>query len=111
MQPASRELAETHTQDDQKAFFWANTITTGATTLYITDNAFSTESAATKSGFGGTPGGSGGFAYNGNQFYVITTTGIFVSVDRGENFLDKTGDWAFGFTNPRVTVPLWTAES
>jgi hypothetical protein len=58
--------------------------------------------------------GAGGFPYNGSQFYVLGLLGIFVSIDGGYTWVNKTGNWAFGFTYVAdcggVIVPVWVAE-
>jgi hypothetical protein len=95
---------ETWTQNDQRAFFWANN------TLLTTDNAFTGTGTATGTGLSGGVGASGGFPYASSQFYALTSTGIFVTIDRGENWINKTGNWGMGFTNPRVIVPVWVSE-
>jgi hypothetical protein len=58
--------------------------------------------------------GAGGFPYNGSQFYVLGLAGIFVSIDGGYTWVNKTGNWAFGFSysaaSGGVIVPVWVAE-
>lgn len=95
---------ETWTQDDDMGFFWAND------TLLTTDDAFTSTDTATGTNFNGSIRASGGFPYVDDQFYALTTTRILVSTDRGESWVNKTGDWSMGFTNPRVIVPVWVAE-
>lgn len=61
---------------------------------------------------------AGGFPYLDARYYVVTDEGIYLSEDGGQSFVDKTGDWAFGFTDETVLsgfrtfviVPVWVAE-
>ena len=102
-----RRNMETHTLDNQAGYRWIPT-----NVLTITDNAFVNVTNATNTGFSGGIKGGGGFPTTDQQFYAISTSGIFVSTDRGENWIDKTGNWAFGLANWQdnggVIVPLWT---
>jgi hypothetical protein len=65
-------------------------------------------------GLSGVPTAGGGFPTDGEQYYVVTDSGIFVTIDAGANFIDTTGDWAFGFTGSgtapyhNIIVPDWT---
>lgn len=57
---------------------------------------------------------AGGFPYNEGQFYVMTTAGIWLTIDGGSNWLNKTGNWSWGFSfiEPAggVVVPVWVQE-
>lgn len=110
---------ETYTQSDQVYYWDAN-----ATQLYVsTTGAAGTFSARGMNGISGAVYTSGGFPYNNQQFYAVTANGIFISVDGGNNWVDKTGNWSWGFSSsfsvnkPKggtttvrgyVVVPLWT---
>lgn len=59
---------------------------------------------------------AGGFPYNNQQFYLVSSGQILVSIDSGVTWIDKTGDWAFGFLLPLgdtgggiglTVVPCW----
>jgi hypothetical protein len=109
MSTCHRFGAETWTQDKSRGFFWR----LSSLALLTTDNAFSSTSAATGTGLSGTVvASSGGFPYNNSQFYAVTNSGIFVSTDRGETWVNKTGDWlsSFVLTASKVIVPVWVAE-
>ncbi len=75
--------------------------------FHVSDDGIDSESTATGTGLSGTIGATGGFPTTDNQFYTVTTTGVFVSIDRGENWTDKTGSITIGAV-PYVIVPLWT---
>lgn len=100
-----RRATETHTQNDQSGFYWS-----GNLTLETTADGFATTDTPALTGLSGTVLASGGFPYQDGQFYAITTTGIFVTVDGGENWSDKTGDWATAIATRCVIVPVWVAE-
>ncbi len=100
-----RRAAETYTQNDQSGFFW-----TGTLTLNTTDDGFSSTSTPALTGLSGTIYACGGFPYQDGQFYAVTSDGIFVTTDGGENWSDKTGDWATAIAARCVIVPLWVAE-
>jgi hypothetical protein len=109
MSTCHRFGAETWTQDKNRGFFWR----LSSLALLTTDNAFSSTSVATGTGLSGTVvASSGGFPYNNSQFYAVTNSGIFVSTDRGETWVNKTGDWlsSFVLTASKVIVPVWVAE-
>lgn len=100
-----RRATETHTQNDQSGFFW-----TGTLTLNTTDDGFSSTSTPSLTGLSGTIYACGGFPYQDGQFYAVTSAGIFVTTDGGENWADKTGDWATAISARCVIVPVWVAE-
>jgi hypothetical protein len=109
MSTCHRFGAETWTQDKDRGFFWR----LSSLALLTTDNAFSSTSVATGTGLSGSVvASSGGFPYNNSQFYAVTNSGIFVSTDRGETWVNKTGDWlsSFVLTASKVIVPVWVAE-
>jgi hypothetical protein len=105
---AKRHGIESWTQDRQRMFHWRSD-----NTLWLSDDAGDNWSQAAASGLSGNVRAAGGFPYVSGQFYVLTSTGIFVSIDRGATFIDKTGDWSFGFTtavgNGALAV-VWIAE-
>jgi hypothetical protein len=100
---------ETYTQDKNRVYLWEEV----AHQMYISVNGGTSWTAAAQVGVSDTPVAAGGFPYNGQQYYLLTTGGIFVSIDGGASFINKTGDWAFGFTGIltrhfEVIVPDWT---
>jgi hypothetical protein len=101
---------ETFTGNDQLLYWWRPQ----DEGLYKSSNGGTSWSAATMAGLSGRPTAAGGFPYNGQQYYLLTTGGIFVSIDGGASFINKTGDWAFGFTGSGsaqyfdIIVPDWT---
>lgn len=110
-----RSSMQAYTLNNQIAVRWKST-----PALYTTTNAFTSETAATLSGYIGTQiAAAGGFPVNSDQYYAVTTGNgaILVTTDNGENWTDKTGNWrtVYGITagNPvtsgiSVIVPLWT---
>ena len=101
-----RRNMETHPQNNQAGYRWIPT-----NDLTVSDDGFDNVSSVSMSGYSGNISGGGGFPTEENQFYAITTDAILVSTDRGVNWSNKTGDWAFGFTyqdDVGVIVPLWT---
>lgn len=59
----------------------------------------------------------GGFPYNGDQFYVCTATKVWVSVDGGSTFEDKTGAMVRDDSSvagrdipTSIVVPVWVSE-
>lgn len=103
--PMHRRAVETYTLNDQSGFLWTDTLT-----LETTTDGFSSTGTPALTGLSGTIYASGGFPYTDNQFYAVTSDGIFVTTDGGENWLDKTGDWATAISPRCVIVPLWVAE-
>jgi hypothetical protein len=87
---------ETYTQSEQ-SYYWYDDGTD--TILYVADTPGGTYSAKQMNGISGQIYSSGGFPYNNSQFYAVCENGIFVSTDGGDNWVDKTGDWAYGFTS------------
>jgi hypothetical protein len=104
----ARWSVETYTQNNQ--IIYAVDSGTSPDTLYVSEDGFSTSSAASMNGVAGTFNilSTGGFPYNGSQFYLVTDTGIYSSLDRGENWTERTGDWSLGLSGTSVIVPLWT---
>jgi photosystem II stability/assembly factor-like uncharacterized protein len=105
---AKRHGVESWTQDRQRMFHWRED-----DTLWLSDDGGDNWSQAAATGLTGNVRAAGGFPYVDGQFYVLTTTGIFVSINRGASFINKTGDWSFGFTttlgNGSIAV-VWIAE-
>jgi hypothetical protein len=101
---------EAYTGDSSRLFWWRQS----NRGLYISANGGSSWAAASMTGLSGVPTAGGGFPTDGEQYYVVTNSGIFVTIDAGANFIDKTGDWAFGFTGSgtepyhNIIVPDWT---
>jgi hypothetical protein len=86
-------------------------------TLYLSNNALASYEAAAGSGMSGTIRSTGGFPYNRNQFYAVTSTQILLSQDRGETWTNKLGNhpvtaspnFLVSDSSLRaVIVPLWT---
>jgi hypothetical protein len=105
-----RNGIEAYTEDSDLLFWW----TAGDDGLYTSIDGGANWTLKSATGLTGEPVAAGGFPYNGQQYYVVTTTGIFVSVDGGNSFVNKTGDWSFGFTASgsepyhNIIVPDWT---
>lgn len=101
---------ESYTQDRQLMYAIDNG--NSPNRLYTTENAFSSKTQSPMNGIQSssfTILSTGGFPYNGSQFYLVTNEGIYSSLDRGVNWTSKIGDWAFGFDRfDSVIVPLWT---
>jgi hypothetical protein len=61
----------------------------------------------------GTARAAGGFPFDNGRFYLVTTTGIYASTDRGATFATKSGNFpiselqSVGDTNRCVIVPVW----
>jgi hypothetical protein len=57
---------------------------------------------------------AGGFPYNGDQFYLLTSAQILVSIDGGSNWINKTGNAPSltfsGVGIGGVIVPVWVQE-
>jgi hypothetical protein len=85
--------------------------------LSSTDGGANWSEVTITTSFTGTPVASAGFPYAsnggpGDLLYLVTTTGIWVSVDRGANWVSKVGNWTSFSADlyNAVIVPLWTAE-
>lgn len=80
--------------------------------LYLSDDGIDSYYAASMNGITGAIRATGGFPYDNAQFYAHTVDGIFVSIDRGTNWIDKTGDWTPTTTNGKngAIVPVWVEE-
>jgi len=79
--------------------------------LYLSTDGGVTSYQASANGVDGNVRASGGFPFNQNQYYLLTTAGIYVSTNNGDDFVDKTGDWAFDFNidiGHGIIVPDWT---
>lgn len=92
---ARRHAIETWTQDNNQLGVW--TVDNEFYLNYTGSTTFSAGDQVSATGISGTIFAAGGFPYVNNQYYVLTSTGIFASTDGGETFVNKTGDWAFGF--------------
>lgn len=83
-------------------------------TMAISDDGGATWGYATMNGYssGGTEiEASGGFPTTGDQFYLVSGGGVFVSVDRGENWVEKAAGAGMKLNTSRaVIVPLWLEE-
>jgi hypothetical protein len=114
-----RWRSEVYTGGENNVYCWGDD-----NKIYVsTAGIDSTFTAKSMNGFSGTVYSSGGFPYNNSQFYAVTSAGIFFSRDGGNNWSNKTGDWAAGFASfvnvvqpqsdglefrPYVIVPIWT---
>lgn len=101
-----RHGVESHTGNRNRLFHWRED-----NTLWLSINGGSSWSQANATGVSGTVRAAGGFPYNNEQYYVLTTDGVFVSTDNGDTFADKSGDWSNGFAcdvGSGAVVPLWT---
>lgn len=101
---------EVHTEDPDHVWIWQRD-----GTLAITKDGGQNWIEPALNGLSGTVIGAGGFPTKADQYYAITTEGIFVTTDGGNNWIDKTGDWTPSFsphTDPipyhGVIVPDWT---
>ena len=103
---AKRTGLGTHTHNRQHVSHW-----TQGSALYVSQNGGVSWSQRAGSGITANVMSAGGFPYNDQQYYVLTTNGVFVSIDGGNTFTDKSGDWALGFSTSLgrgVVVPNWT---
>jgi hypothetical protein len=104
---------ESYTQNRLLMYAWQ----AATNKLLSSDDGGATWSEVTiATAFTGTPVASGGFPFDDQLYYLVTSSltdaGIFVSVDGGANWVEKTGDWASFAADlyNAVIVPLWTAE-
>ena len=106
-----RYSVETATQNNQYIYI-VERDSGGDDILHISQDGYSTSAEAPMLGISESNFNiiaTGGFPYNKAQFYLVTEAGIYVSVDRGQTWADKTGDWSLGFSgNNSVIVPDWT---
>jgi hypothetical protein len=97
----------TYTQDRQRVYHWRSN-----NTFWTSTNGGSSWTQQAASGIAGTVRAAGGFPNDPDRHYALTTSGIFISMDGGATWQDKTGDWAHGFTITQyrggTIVPLWT---
>lgn len=108
---SKRHGIETYTQDRQRVFHWTYT-----SKLYLSTDGGSSFSLTTANGVTGDVRATGGFPFNRDQYYVVTTGstgGIFVSTDNGVSFSSKIGNWTgSGLSSISigrgVIVPDWT---
>jgi hypothetical protein len=103
---AAKDGIGTYTQNRLRVYLWKDD-----NTFWTSEDGGQSWTQRAAAGVSGDVRAAGGFPTSGDQYYVLTTAGIFVSTDGGETFIDKTGDWAFGFDLPLNTgtiVPDWT---
>lgn len=108
---------QTFTQDRTQIYAFADDAAAGdCKKFYLSTNDAS--SFTHKHTFTSNVRAAGGFPYNGSQFYVIAGA-ILVTTDGGSTWIDKTGNWSWGFTMPGgdtggriggTVVPVWVAE-
>jgi hypothetical protein len=82
-----RTGVETYTYNNNLVHFWDS-----ANDLYTSNDGGNSWTQKSATGVTGTVCAAGGFPYNNAQYYIVTTTGVFVSTDGGDTFIDKTGD-------------------
>jgi hypothetical protein len=105
-----RTQVEAYTQDKDRLAFWS-VEQSAPLELHISNDGGATESTVSMTGITGEIRASGGFPYNNSLYYAVTTTGVFVSSDRGSTWTDKTG--ALSLVTAKgaaVIVPNWTEE-
>lgn len=104
-----RWAIETYTQDSNIVYYWNED-----NELWVSTDGGDNWTQRAAAGLTGDVLSTGGFPYNENQYYVLTSTpGIFLSLDGGETFIDKTGNWSWDAPTDvghQVIVPLWLAE-
>lgn len=105
---------ESYTQDENRlyVFLGAYAFPEVPPTLLTSDNGGTSWSIRANSGLAnaGAARATGGFPYVNSQFYLSAASGVFVSTDRGDSWVDKTGNWtptSTGSGNGAI-VPLWT---
>ena len=100
-----RKVIETNTLNADIIYYWYNN-----RQLRISTNGGSTFADVGSAPAGVVTWAGGGFPNNTNLFYALTSSGgVYVSLDRGDTWLDKTGDSALSFAAARmVIVPDWT---
>jgi hypothetical protein len=78
--------------------------------LWISEDGGDNWTQASETGLSGDFRAGGGFPYNEGRVYASTTDGVFYSNDKGETFVNCTGDWAWGNDagGGHVIVPDWT---
>ena len=114
---ATRHGIETWSEDKDQVVFWDE----NSFTMFVSTNGGTTWTAKSATGVTGDDiCAAGGFPYNGSQYYLVTNKGIYLSLDGGNTFSDKsgdipkTGDQITGLTNTTerrfrcVIVPDWT---
>ncbi len=114
---ATRHGIGTWTEDKNQVVFWDEI----SFTLFVSTNGGTTWTAKSATGvIGDDICAAGGFPYNGSQYYLVTNKGVYLSLDGGDTFsdktgnIDKTGDELDGLTNAGdrrfrcVIVPDWT---
>ena len=99
---------ESYTNDNQSLY-----LTDSQQQLWVSSDGGATLSLCALTGvsMGGTAISTlGGFPTTNSQFYMVTGGGIYVSVDRGENWVQKKGNATYGIApaGRNVIVPLWT---
>jgi hypothetical protein len=109
----NRTKFESWTQNYQQVYaFGTEGMTPDSRRFYVSSD-FAANWTLKKT-FATSVGASGGFPYNGGQFYIMTTQHIWLTLDGGDNWLDKTGNWSWGFNFVAdvggVTVPVWVIE-
>jgi hypothetical protein len=96
-----------YTQDRFLLSYWFRPNALGR--LWVSSDAGNTFTEPAGNGMSGEIYSTGGFPYNGAQLYVLSSHGAFVSIDSGENWINKTGNLP-SLTISRgygTIVPLW----
>jgi len=114
---AKRGGLGTYTQDSNRVQLWRN----ATPELQLSTDGGSSFSPATATNIDIRVYAAGGFPYNNEQYYAVNTQGIYVSIDNGASFLNRTGDFqtsvgalssiaADPWGGYGVIVPVWVDE-
>lgn len=110
----SRWSVESYTNDRSKLYFFDGV---AGADFFVSDDYGATYSNPAMDGvtYGGTSVyATGGFPTTAGQFYMITGGGVFVTVDRGDNWVNKSAGSGMnliaGNAGRCVVVPLWLEE-
>jgi hypothetical protein len=101
-----RHMAETYTLNINQVHYWNS-----STQLRVSTNGGA--SFETRGATGGDLKAAGGFPFDNGRFYVVTSTGIFVSTDNGNTFYNKTNNYPVselattGYNRRAIIVPVW----
>lgn len=104
-----RGAFEPHTFNRQLIYAWIHA-GGGEYHLWTSEDGGANWTQATEIGLSGTVYAGGGLPFNEGRSYASTSAGVFYSNDKGETFVNCTGDWAWGHAvgGGHVIVPDWT---